>query len=61
MPAVRRHTGQARESEHESWLQCKRVKRLWILLKHTFFGFRDDHATRLAAAISYYALFRSSR
>jgi len=57
MPAVRRHNGQARESEHESWLQCKRVKRLWILLKHTFFGFRDDHATRLAAAISYYALF----
>ena len=33
------------------------VKHIWILGKHTFLGYRDDHGTRLAAAISYYALF----
>jgi membrane protein len=33
------------------------LKRLWVLAKHAFFGFRDDRCTRLAAAISYYALF----
>jgi membrane protein len=33
------------------------LKRLWVLTKHAFFGFRDDRCTRLAAAISYYALF----
>ncbi|MDE3096663.1 MAG: YihY/virulence factor BrkB family protein [Chloroflexota bacterium] len=33
------------------------MKRLWVLARHAFFGFRDDHCTRLAAAISYYALF----
>ena len=33
------------------------VKHIWILAKHTVLGYRDDHGTRLAAAISYYALF----
>ncbi|MHB8376422.1 MAG: YihY/virulence factor BrkB family protein [Dehalococcoidia bacterium] len=33
------------------------MKRLWVLSRHAFFGFRDDRCTRLAAAISYYALF----
>jgi membrane protein len=33
------------------------VRHIWILVKHTILGIRDDHCTRLAAAISYYALF----
>jgi membrane protein len=33
------------------------LKRLWVLVKHAAFGFRDDRCTRLAAAVSYYALF----
>lgn len=32
-------------------------KTLWVITKDTFFGFRDDRCTRLAAAIAYYVLF----
>ncbi|MBF6599519.1 MAG: YihY/virulence factor BrkB family protein [Dehalococcoidia bacterium] len=33
------------------------MKRLWVVARHAFFGFRDDRCSRLAAAVSYYALF----
>lgn len=32
-------------------------RRLWLLLKHSVFGFLDDNCPQMAAAISYYVLF----
>ncbi len=32
-------------------------RRLWLLLKHSLFGFLDDNCPQMAAAISYYVLF----
>ncbi len=33
------------------------LRRLWLLFKHSLFGFLDDNCPQMAAAISYYVLF----